>query len=321
MKRVKHFLLASCLFPVLAGAQDRASTYLLELTPSAYFLELTPDAQSAGMAGTGLAITDNGSTAIFHNASTLAFSMETMGTSYSYADMNKDYALHSASIFYKIGREGKHGFMVGFRHFRSPKQEVDGGPNTGFRPYIWDLEAGYFRNVAKKLSLSLTLRYLQSKSWQSADSKSSVCLDFGATYHRNMALLDEMASWSIGFQAANIGKKLDGYKLPAKLGLGGAIDLPFSMENRLQVALDFNYLLPSEIRHLQAGVGAEYNFLKYGVVRAGYHFGDKDKGIGNYGTLGCGINFWPIRADFSYALADKDSFMHHTWQLGVGIVF
>ncbi len=273
------------------------------------------------MAGTGLAITDNGSTAIFHNASTLAFSMETMGASYSYADINKDYALHSASLFYKIGREGKHGFMVGFRHFKDPKQELDGGLNTGFRPYIWDLEAGYFRNVAKNLSLSLTLRYLQSKSWQNADSENSVCLDFGATYHRNMALLDEMASWSIGFQAANIGKKLDGYKLPAKLGLGGAIDLPFSMENRLQVALDLNYLLPSEIRHLQAGVGAEYNFLKYGVVRAGYHFGDKSKGVGNYGTLGCGINFWPIRADFSYALADKDCFMHRTWQLGVGIVF
>lgn len=63
------------------------------------------------------------------------------------------------------------------------------------------------------------------------------------------------------------------------------------------------------------------NFLKYGVVRAGYHFGDKDKGVGNYGTLGCGINFWPIRADFSYALADKDCFMRRTWQLGVGIVF
>ena len=88
-----------------------------------------------------------------------------------------------------------------------------------------------------------------------------------------------------------------------------------------QQPIDFNYLLPSEIRHLQAGVGAEYNFLKYGVVRAGYHFGDKDKGVGSYGTLGCGINFWPIRADFSYALADKDCFMHRTWQLGVGIVF
>ena len=39
MKRVKHFLLASCLFPTLLGAQEMAS---------AYFLELTPDAQSAG---------------------------------------------------------------------------------------------------------------------------------------------------------------------------------------------------------------------------------------------------------------------------------
>ena len=37
MKRVKHFLLASCLFPTLLGAQEMAS---------AYFLELTPDAQS-----------------------------------------------------------------------------------------------------------------------------------------------------------------------------------------------------------------------------------------------------------------------------------
>ena len=47
MKRVKHFLLASCLFPTLLGAQEMAS---------AYFLELTPDAQSAGMAGTGLVV-------------------------------------------------------------------------------------------------------------------------------------------------------------------------------------------------------------------------------------------------------------------------
>ena len=71
MKRVKHFLLASCLFPTLLGAQEMAS---------AYFLELTPDAQSAGMAGTGLATTDNGSTAIFHNASTIAFSQEVIHT-------------------------------------------------------------------------------------------------------------------------------------------------------------------------------------------------------------------------------------------------
>ena len=134
MKRVKHFLLASCLFPTLLGAQEMAS---------AYFLELTPDAQSAGMAGTGLATTDNGTTAIFHNASTIAFSQEVMGASYSYAKINQDYALHSASLFYRIGREGIHGFAVGFRHFKDPKV-------LDYRPHAWDLEAAYFRNVAKK---------------------------------------------------------------------------------------------------------------------------------------------------------------------------
>ena len=58
-----------------------------------------------------------------------------------------------------------------------------------------------------------------------------------------MGILDERASWTIGFQAANLGSKLDGQKLPARLGLGGAIDLPFSMDNRLQVALDRYSLL------------------------------------------------------------------------------
>ena len=300
MKQFKLLLLTLCLTPAFAGAQG--------------MLELAPDAQSAGMAGTGLAVIGNGSSAIYHNASTLIFSQEVMGGSYSYADINKDYSMHSASAFYKIGRQGNHGVTAAFRYFKEPDYA-----GNSFRPRIWDLEAGYFRHIAKNLSLSLTLRYLQAKAYKDADSKNSVSLDLGATYHRNLSLLDEMASWSIGFQAANLGTKLDGEKLPARLGLGGAIDLPFSMANRLQVALDLHYLLPSEIRHLQASLGAEYNFLRYGVVRAGYHLGDKDKGIGNYGTLGCGINFSLIRADLSYALAGKDTPMHRTWMLGIGI--
>ena len=108
MKRLKHFLLASCLLPGFLAAQGGAN---------AYFLELAPDAQSAGMAGTGLAITDNGSTAIFHNASTIVFSQEVMGASYSYADINKDYSMHSASVFYKIGKRRESWFHSRFPSF------------------------------------------------------------------------------------------------------------------------------------------------------------------------------------------------------------
>ena len=180
MKRVKHLLLASCLLPTFLGAQGVAS---------AAFLEITPDAQSAGMACTGLAITDNGSTAIFHNASTIAFSQDVMGASYSYADINKDFGMHSASLFYRIGREGKHGFSVGFRHYKDADFHWQDGAEDHAR--AWNVEAAYFRNVAKNLSLSLTLRYLQAKAYKDADSKGSVSVDLGASYHRSMGILDE----------------------------------------------------------------------------------------------------------------------------------
>ena len=180
MKRVKHLLLASCLLPTFLGAQGVAS---------ASFLEITPDAQSAGMAGTGLAITDNGSTAIFHNASTIAFSQDVMGASYSYADINKDFGMHSASLFYRIGREGKHGFSVGFRHYKDADFHWQDGAEDHAR--AWNVEAAYFRNVAKNLSLSLTLRYLQAKAYKDADSKGSVSVDLGASYHRSMGILDK----------------------------------------------------------------------------------------------------------------------------------
>ena len=188
MKRVKHLLLASCLLPTFLGAQGVAS---------ASFLEITPDAQSAGMAGIGLAITD---------ASTIAFSQDVMGASYSYADINKDFGMHSASLFYRIGREGKHGFSVGFRHYKDADFHWQDGAEDHAR--AWNVEAAYFRNVAKNLSLSLTLRYLQAKAYKDADSKGSVSVDLGASYHRSMGILDEMASWTIGFQAANLGSKL-----------------------------------------------------------------------------------------------------------------
>ena len=125
----------------------------------------------------------------------------------------------------------------------------------------WNLEAAYFKYSQEPVGI-INAQISTGKAYKDADSKGSVSMDFGASYHRSMAILDEMASWTIGFRAANLGGKLDGQKLPARLGLGGAVDLPFSMENRLQVALDLNYLLPSEYRHLQAGIGAEYKLLE-----------------------------------------------------------
>lgn len=308
MKRVASLLFILNLLPIFALAQETTT-----------LMQIAPDAQSAGMAGVGLATTENGSTAIFHNASTILFSQQIMGASYSYADLNKGINIHSGSLFYRIGRKGEQGFALGFRHYRGADFYLEDGPSDHSK--AWNIEAAYFRNITKDLSFSVTLRYLQEKADSQAKNNKSLSLDFGTSYHKGMNILNEMASWTVGFQVANVGSKLDEQTLPTRVGLGGSIDLPFSIENRLQVALDVNYVFPSEYQHLQCVVGAEYNFLKYGILHAGYNFSNKNKGIGNYSTLGGGINFWPIRADFSYSLAEKSSLMHHAYQISIGIVF
>ena len=52
--------------------------------------------------------------------------------------------------------------------------------------------------------------------------KTRFCLDFRSNLSPQYgSFWMKWLPWSIGFQAANLGKKIDGYKLPAKLGLGG----------------------------------------------------------------------------------------------------
>ncbi|MBR8709807.1 PorV/PorQ family protein [Bacteroides pyogenes] len=310
MKRLKLFLFVACLAPVLPKAQGITGIY---------FPEIIPDAQSTSMGGAGLAVTNNPSIAIYHNASTIAFSQEVMGFTYSYADIKNDHPLHSASLFYRMGRQGKQGFTAAFRHVRAPEIVYEGSDKP-LRPMAWSLGAGYFNRITESLSLSLTLQYLRAKTILN-ESKGTAYVDLGATYHQYLPILNQMATWSIGIQAANLGGKLDGVRLPSRLGIGSAIILPFNIQHSLQIACDIKYFFPSDYRSFETAVGAEYSFLKYGIVRAGYNFGDKDKWVGNYATLGGGIHYWPVCIDFSYALAANNSFMNRTWQLSLGIVF
>ena len=98
--------------------------------------------------------------------------------------------------------------------------------------------------------------------------------------------------------------------------------MPFSKNHILNCALDFGYqMIPSGSSNFYAGIGAEYTCMKYAVLRAGYHLGDKDKGYDNYGSVGCGLRYHEISGDFSYLLADSDSPLKNSYQLSIGIGF
>ncbi len=126
----------------------------------------------------------------------------------------------------------------------------------------------------------------------------------------------------------NVGTKLDisvpsnPIAMPAYAKLGGSIDMPFSENHKLLAALDLGYtFMPSTDASFTAGLGLEYNFLKHGFLRAGYHYGDEKSIGGSYATVGLGAAVGPVRVDASYWIAGKESPVKNTWAVGLSLFF
>ena len=67
--------------------------------------------------------------------------------------------------------------------------------------------------------------------------------------------------------------------------------------------------------------GAEYTFFRHGVVRGGYHFGQKNKGTGNYASLGCGFIAGPVRCDAAWRFGgNKFNPLNDTFLFSVGFL-
>ena len=129
-----------------------------------------------------------------------------------------------------------------------------------------------------------------------------VSFDIGAAYRGTFRAVDG-ARWIAGLRLADLGpdvKASDGerYGLPMRGSLGGSLLLPFRPNHVLGAALDFGCQFRGGIADLAAGV--EYTFFRHGVVRGGYHFGQQDKGTGNYASLGCGFIAGPVRCDAAW---------------------
>lgn len=312
-------------FAVFAQAETNSDS------EAASFLGITPNARSAGMGGVGTALSPD-AFSFYHNAASTLFSKEKGAVAFSYTPWMRDLvsgsALSSVGGFYKIGN--KQSVVVGFRNFSHPDMnfsDENGNILEKFTPKEWTLDLGYSRLLTKNLSMALTLHYIHSDmgSYGDADAASAVAFDFSVYYQHKTSLVDS-GTWSVGLQAANIGSKIKysdtKYDLPGKISLGGALNLPFSKNHVLNCALDLGYqIIPSGSTNFQAAIGAEYTCMKYAVLRAGYHLGDKDKGYVNYGTIGCGVRYYHISGDFSYLLAGSDSPLKNSYQFTIGVDF
>ena len=105
------------------------------------------------------------------------------------------------------------------------------------------------------------------------------------------------------------------------LRVGTAYQLPFNEHHHLTVAGEFGYrAIPSDYDEKMGAVGAEYLCYNLLTLRAGYHWGDKERGTSNHTALGIGLSHWYVSADFAYMLADKSSnALDETMRLTLGI--
>ncbi len=89
--------------------------------------------------------------------------------------------MHSASLFYRIGR-GETWIYRRFRHYKDADFHWEDGPK---RPCPC-LESGgcLFQKYSQEPVGIINAQISTGKAYKDADSKGSVSMDFGASYHR-----------------------------------------------------------------------------------------------------------------------------------------
>ena len=75
--------------------------------------------------------------------------------------------------------------------------------------------------------------------------------------------------------------------------------MPFSKNHEINMAADAGCCFFNG--EIYASFGAEYKFLRHGVIRAGYHV-ESNRGAGSYASVGCGFIVGPVRCDAAYRL-------------------
>ena len=69
-----------------------------------------------------------------------------------------------------------------------------------------------------------------------------------------------------------------------------------------QASAEVDYLFAGAI---MAGIGAEYGFKDIAFIRAGFHYGDAQKAIPTYASVGLGVQYWGVRLDATWITASS----------------
>jgi len=322
------------------------------ITTAVPFVGFAPDARSSGMGDVGVATTADVNSVHWNNGK-LAFVEHSYGGNISYspwlANIVDDMGLYYLSGFYKLDRLQT--IAISMRYFdlgEIQKTDIEGVPAGTENPREYAFDATYSRKLSENLGIGVTARYILSNLigsvTGSSQAGSTVAIDLGTYYKKDVRLGATNAIWSSGLNFSNIGGKVtystDEFAdfIPINLRLGTALELELDPFNTLTLALDFNKLMvPTPPRYLFNEDGT----IKIDPATGEQEFEGTDPEIGLLGgmfasfsdapdggseelkeiTIGFGAEYWyrklfAARAGYFYENEDKGNRQYIT--AGVG---
>lgn len=340
------------------GAQENRTASLYS---GAYFLSIAPDARSGAMGAMG-ASTSADPYSVFWNAAKSVFSENKAEVSYTYSpwmrELVKDMNLSSIGFAYRL--DDIQTINAGLRYFSLGDIMFTGedGMNLSEQNlYEMSVDIAYARKLGRNLSAGATLKYIRSELGMGqmaggvkTDPANAFATDISLFFNKNVDFLKENSIWRAGLTLANIGSKLkygddnEAY-LPGGLRLGISYEMSFDKRHTLMVALESNAILSPRYKDgekpNESGVGGyfssfgnlgsdnitwtlatEYWFAQVVALRAGYHHGNENSGQPTRFSIGFGVRYYNILADFSYIAAVSDNNpMKNSLQFSVGLNF
>ncbi|MBM3443742.1 MAG: type IX secretion system outer membrane channel protein PorV [Bacteroidetes bacterium] len=342
MKRTTRIFLAGfCIFFVSTSLLAQNSINVV--TTAVPFLRISPDARAGGMGDLGVATSPDVNSQ-FYNVAKYAFAKNPTGIAMTYTPWLKDLGLNDVFLaslagYYKL--DETQAISGSLRYFSLGNiQFTDnlGNDLNSFRPREVAVDAGYSRILSDRLSLGVSLRYINSNlaggqaiSGVSYKPGNAVAGDIGLYYN---TLSDDGSGISLGAAFTNLGSKISYTSdatqkdfIPANLSIGAVYTSVSNEVNKLSFGLDIHKLLVPTPPLLGDSAGLA-NYRSKSVVAGWFSsFGDAPGGFGEelrefYFSAGAEYTYneqFSVRAGYFYE--DKEKGNRQYFSLGAGFKY
>jgi len=297
-------------------------------TTAANFLEIMPGASAVGVGGAFVSIA-NDATALYWNSAGIA-NLSRNEVVLNHIDWIADTKYDFAGLVINLGNAGSMGInftSLAVNDMVVRTVEKPDGTGELFNAQDISLGISYARTLTDRFSIGFTAKYIKQRIWHM--SASAFAIDVGTLFRTDL-----LGGLTIGASLSNFGTpmKLEGRDTrffirvdETKLGSNESIPTNIEMDTwdlplvfRIGVSTyifqtdQYSFLLAADAvnpnnNYQSMNVGAQFSFMDYLFVRAGYNdlfLQDSEGGF----TFGVGVNskmlFSDATAGFDYAYRD-----------------